>query len=259
MLITTHTGNANIVNLPRAPDNIGLHGLFRKQAHEHLTGGRSLFFEGDEAAYVFEVLEGVLRILRMVADGRRVITGFLYPGDIVGLSLGGRYLYSAEAVSTVTVRRVARRQFDFVVANNDRLRPQVFALVSDEMAAAQAQMVLLSCKSAEERLCSFLLSTFRQVGPCGQDPATFELPMGRGDIADYLGLTIETVSRTFTKLIARGIIRIDSISARHKITITRPGKLAQFAGGCEDHEDAPRLSSVRGGRQGCSTHADRQW
>jgi CRP/FNR family transcriptional regulator len=226
----------------------GLDGLFHRQTPEHLTPGRSLFFEGDNAVDVFEVTAGTLRVFRMIADGRRVITGFLYPKDIIGVSLGGRYLYSAEAVSAVTVRRLSRRRFDAAVTENDHLRPQVFALVSDEMAAAQDQMVLLSSKNAEERLCSFLLAAVKRQAASKDNRTTIELPMGRQDIADYLGLTIETVSRTMTKLIGKGVVHIDSVTARHAITITRPVLLAQMAGDNDDRGHQPRLAIVHGGR-----------
>ena len=226
----------------------GLYGLFCKQTPEHLTPGRSLFFEGDNAVDVFEVNTGTLRIFRMIADGRRVITGFHYPNDIIGVSLGGRYLYSAEAVSAITVRRLSRRRFDAAITENDHLRPQVFALVSDEMAAAQDQMVLLSSKNAEERLCSFLFAATKRQAASKDNRTTIELPMGRQDIADYLGLTIETVSRTMTKLIGKGVVHIDSVSARHAITITRPVLLAQMAGDDDDREHQPRLAIVHGGR-----------
>lgn len=248
MLSTTQNYESGTTALHAVHHQTSLHSLFCKQPFEHLTAGKALFFESDDAVDVFEILEGTLRIFRIIADGRRVITGFLYPNDIVGISLGGRYLYSAEAVTSVTLRRLSRRRFDAAVTESDHLRPQLFALVSDEMAAAQDQMVLLSSKNAEERLCSFLLATLRRQAAYSGNRTTLELPMGRQDIADYLGLTIETVSRTMTKLIGKGAIQIDGVAARNAITICRPVLLAQMAGDEDDRSREPRLTIVRGGR-----------
>ncbi len=211
-----------------------LRDVFRQQASEHLTAGKSLFLEGDRAEHVFEVVEGALRIFKIISDGRRVITGFLYSGDIIGLAVGQRYLYSAEAISVATVKRVSRRRFDLAVTDNQRLQPEFFALVSDEMAAAQDQMVLLSCKNAEERICSFLLKFMKHNSLPGERRRNIELPMCRQDIADYLGLTIETVSRTFTKLIQKGVVSIENSALRHTIAIERPALLARLAGDGEE-------------------------
>jgi CRP/FNR family transcriptional regulator, anaerobic regulatory protein len=180
--------------------------VFRNQPTEVIQAGSALFWEGDPAKHLFEVVEGVLRIFRIIGDGRRVITGFLFPGDLVGISMKDRYLYGAEAVTVTRVRRFARSAFQEKMNQCPALRPKLFARLCDEMAAAQDQMALLACKTAEERLCSFLLLLARRTGDVSKSTATVELPMTRQDIADYLGLTIETVSRNMTKLTARGMI-----------------------------------------------------
>ncbi|TXH80495.1 MAG: cyclic nucleotide-binding domain-containing protein [Rhizobium sp.] len=204
-----------------------LHALFRKQPVEHLAAGQSLFFEGDIAKHLFEVVAGSLRIFKILSDGRRVITGFLHGGDIVGVSLKSHYLYSAEAIVDTRIRRFSRKAFEAEIACSPELRPEVFARLCDEMAAAQDQMVLLSRKSAEERVCTFLLKQMPcEPGDRGYN-AVVELPMTRLDIADYLGLTIETVSRTMTKLTQKGII---CPAGRHAIRIVKYGLLAQLSG-----------------------------
>ncbi|WP_436257270.1 helix-turn-helix domain-containing protein [Neorhizobium sp. LjRoot104] len=240
----SHTPKAVLVDRTNC-----LHALFSKQPAEYLVAGQSLFFEGDDANHVFEVLDGTLRIFRIISDGRRVITGFLDAGDVIGVSLREHYLYSAEAITPSTVRRLPRRYFDSAVASNDELRPEVFAQVCDEMAAAQDQMVLLSCKSAEERLCSFLLKYLkRTIGP-SERPATIELPMSRQDMADYLGLTIETVSRTVTKLTTKGVLSFENPGMRHSIRIERQGMLAQLAGDGDEYGDPRRDLIVYGERR----------
>lgn len=250
MFTTSYTGASTATrNSAHMNETNCLNALFSKQPAEHLNAGQSLFFEGDDASHVFEVLDGTLRIFRIISDGRRVITGFLDAGDIVGVSLRGRYLYTVEAITPSTVRRLRRPQFDAAVASSDELRPAVFARVCDEMAAAQDQMVLLSCKSAEERLCSFLVRYLKRTAIPGERRATIELPMTRQDMADYLGLTIETVSRTVTKLTAKGVLSFENPGLRHSIRVERPGMLAQLAGDGDEYEDPRRDLIVHGERR----------
>ncbi|WP_412066666.1 Crp/Fnr family transcriptional regulator [Rhizobium sp. SYY.PMSO] len=208
--------------------------LFRKQPVEHFAAGQTLFFEGDMAKHLFEVVEGSLRIFKITSDGRRVITGFQHGGDIVGISLKSRYLYGAEAIVDTRIRRFSRKAFDAEVACSPELRQEVFARVCDEMAAAQDQMVLLSCKSAEERVCTFLLKRIPREPGARAYNAVVDLPMTRLDIADYLGLTIETVSRTMTKLAQKGII---CPAGRHAVRIMKYGLLVQLSGDGEYYGD----------------------
>ena len=211
----------------------GLAGLFRRQPAERFEPGAAVFWEGDAASHLFQIVEGVLRVYKIIGDGRRVITGFLNPGDLVGLSLRDRYLYTAEAVTRVRLRRLPRIRFDEEVNASPNLRPEVFARLCDEMAAAQDQMVLLARKSAEERVASFLLVLARRFATEQSCKPVVELPMTRLDMADYLGLTIETVSRIMTRLAARGVI---SPLGRHAITVMQPAKLEALAGEGDDDD-----------------------
>ncbi|HEX2146712.1 MAG TPA: helix-turn-helix domain-containing protein [Pseudorhizobium sp.] len=218
-----------------------LHSLFAKQPVESFSAGQILFFEGDVAKSVFEVVQGTLRILRILPDGRRVITGFLHAGDMLGISFKSHYIYTAEAIDQVIIRRLSRKVFQDEVANSAELRPAVFNQMSDEMAAAQDQMVLLSTKNAEERLCSFLLKELQRAIGTGTRESLVALPMTRLDIADYLGLTIETVSRTMTKLINKGVL---TASGRHAVKILRRGLLAQLAGDGDEWDEVWRSASI---------------
>ncbi|NKK71030.1 helix-turn-helix domain-containing protein [Rhizobium leguminosarum bv. viciae] len=224
-----HTGAAFLGSEPSC-----LQALFKKPPVERVAAGQSLFFEGDAARHLFEVVEGSLRIFKIISDGRRVITGFLHDGDIVGVSLKSHYLYSAEAITDTKVRRISRKAFDAEVDNSPDLRPEVFARLCDEMAAAQEQMVLLSRKNAAERICSFLLKELIRVTCDGRTDLVIELPMTRLDIADYLGLTIETVSRTMTKLTNKGVI---APAGRHSIRIVKRSALVLLAGNDDGYCD----------------------
>ena len=172
---------------------------------------------------VFQVVEGCVRLCRVLPDGRRAITGFAFPGGVLGISLHDRHAYTAEAVTAVRVRRMARVAFHAAVDGSAELRPQLLALIFDEMSAAQDQMVTLGCKNADERVASFLVTTARRTGADLGFPVEVELPMSRLDIAHFLGLTIETVSRTFSKLKRDGLI---SLQGHRTVRLLRMRRLS---------------------------------
>ncbi|CCM78968.1 Crp/Fnr family transcriptional regulator [Rhizobium mesoamericanum] len=205
----------------------GLGTLFEQSSLEHATAGEIVFFEGDRALHLFAIRSGNLRICRQLHDGRRVITGFLTKNDIVGVSFKNRYLYSAEALDDVSFQRQTKGAFEKQLLARPDLRRVLLSQLCDEVATAQDQMVLLACRSAEERLCSFLLERLHKSMAQGFEPNVINLPMTRLDIADYLGLTIETVSRTITKLAGQGIL---SAGRRHSILVLKKAALVQRAG-----------------------------
>jgi CRP/FNR family transcriptional regulator len=212
--------------------------IFAAQVAERLEPGEALFWQGDAANYVFEIVSGALRTVRVLSDGRRVITGFLFAGDVVGVSLKDRYLTTVEAIAPTRVRRLARRRFDEEVERSATLRPQLLSRLCDEMTAAQDQVMLLARKTAEERVASFLLALARRGGDGCSCGAVVALPMTRLDMADYLGLTIETVSRIMTRRTGRGII---AATGRHEISVRRPAALAALA---IDDEEEPTSHEV---------------
>jgi CRP/FNR family transcriptional regulator len=211
--------------------------LFKGQPTETLPPGAALFWEGDKAGQIFDVLEGVMRIYRIMSDGRRAIMGFIHPGDVLGVSFQDGYLFTAEAVTQVKVRRFARGRFFTMINESPALRPQLFAILCDEMSAAQDQMLLLGRKTAEERVVSLLLAIHRK-NARGEE---IELPMSRQDMADYLGLTIETVSRTMTSLTRRGLI---ASRARHTVSLRKLSTLREIAGD-ENDERAQSVTQLR--------------
>jgi CRP/FNR family transcriptional regulator, anaerobic regulatory protein len=242
VFLTSYHSDQITANLVGGDSGDTLHGLFSRQPVESLQAGQPLFFEGDHAKHVFVVLEGCLRIFRIIADGRRVITGFLHEGDLIGLSLKDSYLYTAEAIVPTRIRRLSRRSFHAAVQDGDDLRSQALDRICDEMAAAQDQMILLACKSAEERLCTFLLNHLRRAAARNGAQQVVPLPMTRQDMADYLGLTIETVSRTLTKLAAKGVV---GCVGRHSIKIIKPVLLAHLAGDSDEYGSAAGLHDER--------------
>jgi len=203
-----------------------LSSLFWRQPIERIAPGFAAFREGDAAKNIFEVVEGTLRVYRILNNGRRVILGFVRPGDLMGVSLRGRYLYTVEAITPVEARRLPKHRFESLSEREPHLKEQLFSKLFDEMAAVQDQMVLLSRRGAEEKLAGFFLLMTR--GQVQNRRMLIELPMTRLDIADYLGMTIETVSRTFTKLAGYGVI---STVGRNSIAVLNMDTLAALADG----------------------------
>jgi CRP/FNR family transcriptional regulator len=170
----------------------------------------TLFRQGDCATHLFQVEKGVLRLCRLMSDGRRSIIGFAYPGDVIGIAVRDVYAYSAEAVSECELLRFSTLVIRQAMERSSAFTRQMLVHVSSELCAAQDQMLLLGRKTATERVASFLLALAQKQAPGARPSNTVDLPMPRPDIADYLGLTTETVCRIFTKLKQAGILCLPS-------------------------------------------------
>jgi len=161
----------------------------------------TLFREEDAAISVYNVTSGMVRLVRSLPDGRRQITGFAMAGDFLGLSLEKSWTFSAEAVTDVRTCRFKRSTFEDFSDRKPHLMKRMHEFATHELSLAQDHMVLLGRLTAEEKLATFLLELKRRWTRVeGHDIALIKLPMGRQDIADYLGLTIETVSRTINQM-----------------------------------------------------------
>ncbi|MDJ1158033.1 helix-turn-helix domain-containing protein [Chelatococcus sp. SYSU_G07232] len=160
----------------------------------------TLFLQDEPAEIVYNVTDGVVRLYRLLPDGRRQIVGFALPGDFLGLSMADRFGFSADAVTRVTTCRFPREVFSAFVDTKPHLLRRLHEFASHELSLAQDQMVLLGRRTAEEKVASFLMSLRDRWARVTGASVTVPLPMGRQDIADFLGLTIETVSRTLTRL-----------------------------------------------------------
>lgn len=166
----------------------------------------TLFEQGDEATSLFTVTSGVLRLHYDLPDGRRQIVGFAMPGDFLGLSLEPRFGLTADALTSVAACRFDRHRFMALLERHPSMMRKMHEVASHELAIAQEHMVVLGRRRAEERVASFLLKWWQRLKRVhGQSP-TLPLPMGRQDIADHLGLTIETVSRTLARWMRERII-----------------------------------------------------
>jgi CRP/FNR family transcriptional regulator, nitrogen fixation regulation protein len=162
-----------------------------------------IFGENEPAEYVYKVISGSVRTYKILADGRRQIAGFHLPGDIFGSQLAEVHALSAEAVADAKVLVVKRSALTALAGRDAAVARELFSLTSRELRRMQERILLL-VKSAQERVASFLLEMAERASAGN----TVELPMSRQDIADYLGLTIETVSRTLTTLEGAAAIEV---------------------------------------------------
>src|SRR5580704_14175385 len=164
-----------------------------------------IFGEEEPAEYLYQVISGAVRTYRMLDDGRRQICAFYLPGDIFGVEAGDVHSSTAEAISDAQVL-VVKRSSVFARAEHEKdLAKQLWMLTVRELQRVQQHSLVL-IKNAEERVAGFLLEMAGR--NCGG--GSVELAMSRQDIADYLGLTIETVSRTFTHLVQSGVIALET-------------------------------------------------
>jgi CRP-like cAMP-binding protein len=158
--------------------------------------GEEIFGEGEPAKFVYRVLSGSVRTYRTLSDGRRQICNFLLPGDYFGLEPGLDYRTTAEALAGATLSALRRSSLADIAQRDVEIARELWALATEGLQRSHDHLVLLGRKTASERVASFLIDLAGRLGARDE----FDLAMSRQDIADYLGLTIETVSRTFSQL-----------------------------------------------------------
>lgn len=188
-----------------------------------------LFTEGETKTHVYQVVTGAICLYKVLPDGRRQVIDFAYGGDIVGLGLGGAEACNAQATVATRVRCLPLAALRTIIANEPAIAVKVCEALTDELAAVRDHLVCVVQRNATERLVTFLLSLSQRNRAKGRDPNTIELPMTRADIGDFLGLTIETVSRTFSKLKSSRLIEINQGTTIRLRDIVRLRALADGA------------------------------
>ena len=191
-----------------------------------LGPGQALFHEGDPASRVFTLTRGTLKLYKLLPDGRRHVTDFVYPGDFLGISPRHEHAFSAEAVERAQLCWFPRNRFDDFVETHLPMERSLYRAAANELSAAQNQMLLLGRKTARERVATFLLSVDERTAPRGARSSVIRLPMSRSDIADYLGLTKETVSRVISAFKSSRLIRL---RATDEIELLDEKQLKQIA------------------------------
>jgi CRP/FNR family transcriptional regulator len=188
-----------------------LDALNRLGRRVHVRSGQTLMWEGDDSSLVANVIDGVLKLSTSTVDGREQIVGVVYPSDFIGRPFGNTTPHSVTALSDAHVCMFTRSAFDEFAVEHPELEHKLLQRTLTELDRARSWMLLLGRKSAGERVATFLLEMAERLANNGCEgsfaPADrFELPLSRQQIADLLGLTIETVSRQLTRLRQAGVI-----------------------------------------------------
>jgi CRP/FNR family transcriptional regulator, nitrogen fixation regulation protein len=201
---------------------IGEKGFWRYFKYRRST---EIFGEAEPADYVYQITSGAVRTFELLADGRRQIRAFHLPGDIFGVETGDAHRNTAEAIIDTTVR-IARRTSIFGDGQKDiSSTREVLKLITRNLHHAESHLMLLGRQIALERVAAFLVEMDERL----QSPSALVLPMVRRDIADYLGLTLETVSRTLSELQRRGILTLQGGRNHREIVLHHRQKLARLA------------------------------
>jgi CRP/FNR family transcriptional regulator len=207
------------INACAALDGDELHDLEAIMSHRRLDAGEMLLLEGDEIGHVFNVITGGLKLYKSMPDGRAQVVGFVLPGDFLASPFRERYAFSAEAVRTTELCLLPRDGLRRLFVRYEKLKERFLVLSYGDLAAGQEHMLLLGRMTALERVATLLLKWLKRAERIGGMTDPLFLSALRRDLADYLGLSIETVSRTFTRLATEGVIelqRADSVYVRDR-------------------------------------------
>lgn len=185
--------------------------------------GCEIFGEKEPADYVYQVVTGAVRSYKLLSDGRRQIGAFHLAGDIFGLEIGTEHHFTAEAIIDTTVRLIKRRSLERVADNDVVVARNLLSMTTSNLRHAEDHMLLLGRKTSLERVAAFLIEMDRRSTAAG----IMALPMNRRDIADYLGLTLETVSRALSRLHGIGVLIFIGNNQR-QIVLRDRKKLASF-------------------------------
>ena len=194
--------------------------------HRTVSQGQAIVADQDRVVSFANIISGVVKLTKTMSDGRQQIVGLQFASDFIGRPFRDRSAYEVTAVNDVHLCTYDRGQFERLVREFPGFERRLFENTLDELDAAREWMLLLGRKSAEEKVASFILMVSKRLEAVGcqsgqvSGPPKFELPITRAEIADFLGLTIETVSRQFSRLKAKKIIGLEG--ARTVVVIDAP-------------------------------------
>ena len=203
--LNTSVGSTKSAPVPFAkPDQFcGLSGHAGLVASEFsYRKDEEIYGEDEPAEYVYQIIRGAVRTYKLLSDGRRQIGAFLLPGDVFGLESGANHRLAAEAIIDTHVRLVKRSTLEQAAGVDVQVARKLWSMTAGELRHAEDHMLLLGRKNAMERVANFLLEMDRRLAVTGM----MALPMCRRDIGDYLGLTLETVSRALSQLQSEGVL-----------------------------------------------------
>jgi CRP/FNR family transcriptional regulator len=205
--------------------------LYQISRRKVLPAHNAVFRDGDAADHYFNITSGVVKLVKTLADGHQHIIGLIYPPDFMGQTLNPRHTFSAESATDVELCAFPRAAFDAFMKSHPELERQIFEMTVRELDTCRDWTLLLGRKCSFERVAGFLLMLAkrmpaREVGYPGSNSIRFEVPFTRAEMADYLGLTLETVSRQFSRLKK---MRIIDLPSSRDITIPDIGLLSAVA------------------------------
>jgi CRP/FNR family transcriptional regulator len=193
---------------------------------------QDIFFEGDAKQSIYRVESGAVCLYKTLADGRRQIFDFAFPGDLIGLGASNTYSCSAQAIGSASLKSIPLTRLYQLAAKDPGFALELYKAVSTQLEATRELLLTLGQQSAIERVAIFILTLSQRNAQSGRNPNLLNIPMTRSDIADLLGTTIETVSRSLTKLRLQKLIRLVSGSI---IQIVDMGGLRALAGQMNYH------------------------
>ena len=201
--LNTSVSSAKVVPFAKPDQFCGLTGHAGLVASEFAyRKDEEIYGEDEPAEYVYQVIRGAVRTYKLLSDGRRQIGSFLLAGDVFGLESGESHRLAAEAIIDTTVRLVKRSSLEQAAGIDVQVARKLWSMTAGELRHAEDHMLLLGRKNAMERVANFLLEMDRRLAVAGM----MALPMCRRDIGDYLGLTLETVSRALSQLHGEGVL-----------------------------------------------------
>jgi len=205
-----------------------MHEILSRQPLRRLSPHEHLFHEGDREGNIYRIERGLVGLYKLLNDGRRQIISFRFPGDVLGSDTVAEQYCSAEAVTEVTLRSLPREAAHRRMKSEPAFTSEIIELLSQELANTRSQITVLNRRSAIEKLAAFVLELWRRQSAKSSSGNRLRLELSRTDIADFLGLTIETVSRNLTKLRQRGIIDLPQV---HTLVIVDQARLEELATG----------------------------
>jgi CRP/FNR family transcriptional regulator len=201
------TCGSRVAGLCRPLDAASLDDVLGEAEQLTLAARDILFDEGDRAGHIFTLVQGTAKLTRLLPDGREQVLGFRFAGDVLGYTGADRYPFAAQMLTPAQVCRLERKRLDGLLRRYPALERRLLDLCVQELAATQEQLVTVGRRTAEARVAAFLLSLTEAGKRRAHVGTVLDMPMTRGDIADFLGLTLETVSRTLTAFRRRGWMR----------------------------------------------------
>ncbi len=219
---------SRVVGVCAALDIAGLDEISHETRRTPVKARESLFREGDPASSIVMLMNGTAKLSRLMPDGRQQVLGFRFSGDIMGFTQGRMYASDAEMLTDGNICRMTRPQLEAMLERFPATQRRLIDLCAQELALTQDQLVTVGRRHAEQRVAAFVLSLAEAARRRGTPPSLFDMPMTRAEIGDLLGLALETVSRAFTALRKRGLVRE---LGGHKVELPDMAALAALADG----------------------------